>query len=316
MPLINFKNPSKDYPMKNIKKKMRNDWSQFEESKLVCQALKVLSILPVPSLDEPKDSHWCVEYGAGDGKDCSNTYGLIDQLGFSSIQIEPNKQEFAALQSRYLNNERVYTINSFVGLTPEDGLHTLLENTPCPPDFDFLSIDMDGNDIYSWQALKKYSPKLVLIEFNPSFPNDVEWRQPRDPNLQLGCSLLATVNTGEELGYKLIGVTQINALFVRKEFYPLFGMEDNSISRLYNNKKYITTLAQLYDGTLVLLGNRNLMWHRIEIDEDAIQIIPKDLRSYYASTIVRKVVNKRVMTNGQEDMDYSTIPWLKPESEL
>jgi hypothetical protein len=275
------------------------DTSQFEEYKLVARALEIIGV----------SKGWCVDFGAGDGYDASNTHNLIVDNGFSSVQIEPNETEFKLLQERYSDISRVYPIQGYVGLTSEDGLHTKLQQTPCPRDFDFLSIDIDGNDIYAWMAIKEYSSKLVLIEFNPSFPNNVDWRQVCDLNIQQGCSLLATVNVGRELGYELIAVTQINALFVRKELYHHFNLQNNAIDSLYDNKSYITTLAQLYDGRLVLLGNRRLMWHRVEIDEDAIQILPRDLQSYYASTIVRKVANKRVMERGVGGGDFSALSW-------
>ena len=264
------------------------DVSQFEEYKLVVRALEVIGVT----------EGWCVDFGAGDGFDCSNTHNLIVHHGFNSVQIEPAENEFQMLTKRYASYSRVHPIQGYVGLTIEDGLHTKLKQTPCPHDFDFMSIDIDGNDIYAWMAIRDYSSKLVLIEFNPSFPNEVDWRQVCDPNIQKGCSLLATVNVGKELGYELIAVTQINALFT-----------DNSIKFLYDNTPYLTTLAQLYDGSLVVLGNRRLMWHRIEIDEDAIQILPKDLRSYYSSTIVRKVANKRVMQRGVNVSDFKSLPW-------
>lgn len=277
------------------------DVSQFEEYKLVARALEVIGVTK---------GGWCVDFGAGDGYDSSNSYNLIVDHEFNSVQIEPDAHEFKLLQERYSDNATVYPIQDYVGLTNENGLHVLLKQTPCPHDFDFLSIDIDGNDIYAWMAIRDYSSKLVLIEFNPSFPSDVDWRQPCDPNVQQGNSLLATVNVAKKLGYELIAVTQINALFVRKELFHLFNMQDNAIGFLYDNKPYITTLAQLYDGRLVLLGNRRLMWHRIEIDEEAIQVLPKNLQSYYASTIVRKVVNKRVMERGVGGGNIAVSPWF------
>jgi hypothetical protein len=277
------------------------DVSQFEEYKLVSRALEIIGV--------NKDG-WCVDFGAGDGYDSSNSCNLISDHGFSSVQIEPAEYEFKLLRERYAENPKVYPIKKFVGLTSEDGLHVLLKETPCPRDFDFLSIDIDGNDIYAWLAIREYTSKLVLIEFNPSFPGDVDWRQACDPNIQQGNSLLATVNVARELGYELIAVTQINALFVRLEYFNLFNLVNNSIELLYDNKPYVTSLAQLYDGKLVLLGNRRLMWHRIEIDEDAIQVLPKDLQSYQASTITRKILNKRVMERGVGGGNTQFLPWF------
>lgn len=40
-----------------------------------------------------------------------------------------------------------------------------------PENVDFVSIDIDGQDYYVWQALK-WSPKVILIEFNEGLGPD------------------------------------------------------------------------------------------------------------------------------------------------
>ena len=41
-----------------------------------------------------------------------------------------------------------------------------------------------------------------------------------------------------------------------------------------------TSLYQLYDGTLKLAGCKKLLWHRIPIDEDKIQMLDKASRDF------------------------------------
>ena len=282
--------------------------SQFFEDLLIARAIDILK----SSLDQ-KSEKWCVEFGAGDGIDCSNTYNLI-QAGFYSVQIEVNAKEFNLLSKNYFNNEKVALINEAVGFTSDDGLHTLLRRTQCPVQPLLLSIDIDGNDIYAWLALEHYRPNLVLIEFNPSFPNDIDFRQENNPSLFQGSSLLATTNVARDIGYELIGVTPINALFCAQEKFHLFNMRNNNINHLYDNSIYKTSLAQLYDGTLVLLGNDRLMWHRITIDPEDLQVLPKALRSYSASIDVRKVHNHRVATKGDPVVKLENITWLDQNS--
>ena len=53
--------------------------SQFFEDLLISKAIDTLK----PSLDDMSDQ-WCIEFGAGDGIDCSNTYSLI-KAGFYSV---------------------------------------------------------------------------------------------------------------------------------------------------------------------------------------------------------------------------------------
>ncbi len=43
-----------------------------------------------------------------------------------------------------------------------------------------------------------------------------------------------------------------------------------------------TKLFQLYDGTLKISGNNKLIWHKLPIDEDKLQVLPKRKRVYPA----------------------------------
>jgi hypothetical protein len=45
-------------------------------------------------------------------------------------------------------------------------------------EIDLLSIDIDGNDFYVWQALKVINPRVVVIECNWKFPPPLSIVQP------------------------------------------------------------------------------------------------------------------------------------------
>ena len=49
------------------------------------------------------------------------------------------------------------------------------------PDFEFLSIDVDGADYWLWESLRDthWKPRVVVIEFNPTIPNHIDFVQPR-----------------------------------------------------------------------------------------------------------------------------------------
>ena len=60
-------------------------------------------------------------------------------------------------------------------------------------ELDLLSIDIDGNDYYIFESLARLKPELVVIEFNPTIPNDVMFVQERNITVNQGCSLLALI---------------------------------------------------------------------------------------------------------------------------
>lgn len=77
-----------------------------------------------------------------------------------------------------------------------------------------------------------------------------------------------------------MAATEINAIFVRKEYFELFGIEDNSLANLRDDKRYTTYLYQLYDGTILVDGHNKLIWHGRPIKYKNMQIIPRFLRKY------------------------------------
>lgn len=232
----------------------------------------------------PNTNHWCVEFGAGDGMTLSNTYNLIANKGWASIQIERNVKQYAALATTHSDNSNVICIHEVVGFEGESTLDNLLKKTPVPYNFDLLSIDIDGNDYHVWDAVHSVRPKVVVIEFNPTIPHQVEFVQPRDIHLNQGSSLLALINLAKQKGYELIATTDWNAFFIDQAYFSLFGIADNSIWQLYQQTEYLTHVFQLFDGTIVVNGCNRLLWHNIELDLDVvqqeIQILPQEFRQY------------------------------------
>lgn len=232
----------------------------------------------------PEGNKWCVEFGAGDGKLLSNTYNLIVNHNWSSVQIEANPDRFAVLSSRYSEREDVYCLNKVISFEGEGKLDDVLCNTPIPEDFDLLSIDIDGNDFHIWSSLEKYRPKVLVIEFNPTIPHYVNFVQKKDISVNHGCSLAALVELGKEKEYELICSTQWNGIFVDKKYYPRFNISDNSIWKMNHNYQFWTYVFQAYDGTLFLGGMNKLLWHNISVDlkmmEEMIQVLSPEERVF------------------------------------
>ena len=234
---------------------------------------KILEIIP-------GNDKWCVEFGAWDGLFLTNTRNLIESKGYSAVLIEADRKKFKDLQRNYSQRKNVITINTFVGFKEENNLDLILSSTDIPGDFDILSIDIDGNDYHVWKALSKYRPKVVVVEFNPTIPTQIQFVQPADSSITQGASLLSLVELGKEKGYELISVLHCNAFFVRKEYYPLFHIESNSPDILRTDLDAISHIFIGYDGTVFLRGACRLPWHGIDLNESKCQPLPSFLRKY------------------------------------
>ena len=228
------------------------------------------------------ENKWCVELGALDGVYDSNTLSLIQNHNWSAVLIEGEPSYVQKLQVRYQENKRVHAVGAFVEFEGKNSLDAILGRTPIPQNFDLLILDVDGNDYHLWKSLVHYRPRVVIIEFNPTIPNDIDFVQPRDMRVQQGSSLHALNRLAEEKGYKLITTTRVNAFFVDAPLFEKFGIADSSLDVLHTDTRFYTRMFQLYDGTIVLDGYKRLLWHKLPLTDESVQVLPKWKRKYPA----------------------------------
>jgi hypothetical protein len=110
-------------------------------------------------------------------------------------------------------------------VTPER-IGSLFEEYGVPNMFGLLSIDVDGQDFWIWEALPdRYKPAVVVIECNTSYAVGVsrvelmglKWRP--DHSDSFGASPEALAQLGRSRGYSMVHVdlAGVNAFFVRDE---------------------------------------------------------------------------------------------------
>lgn len=244
--------------------------SQFGEDGILEKIFEVLSI----------SKGWCVEFGAWDGVQMSNTCNLIKNKNWSAVLIEGSAKKFPDLKSNYALRKDVFALNRMVGFDSPHLLDNILSTTPIPLDFELLSIDIDGNDYHIFDSVNTYHPKVVVIEFNPSFPNQIEFFQNKDSAVNHGSSLNSITKLAKQKGYELICVTDVNGIYIDKSLYPLFEIKDNSLDELHKNRSWETYLIQLFDGTLIAAGQTRMIWHGIQIDNDRLQMLPREYRRF------------------------------------
>lgn len=179
-----------------------------------------------------------VEIGASANE--ANAVVLADVFGWTGIFFDASPEESSALRSKYAHSDRVTVVQAMV--TPHN-LVDLLHAHSCPEEFDLLSIDVDGNDYWLWEALNSFKPRVVVIEYNSAFGpvvstvNDYQdhaW----DGTSNFGASAKAFTALGERSGYQLVHAetTGVNLFFVRHDTFRdgTFLAIDQVISRLPN----------------------------------------------------------------------------------
>ena len=254
--------------LNNFSKKI---YSQFGEDGIL---LEILNRLKNKNLDK-----WCVEFGAKDGISYSNTYNLIKHYNYNAVLIEGDKKYFKKL-SKNLPQKNIIKINKFVNFSGPNNLDEILGSTVIPENFDILSIDIDGCDFYIFESLIKYKPKIVCIEFNHLIPNSIEFVQKKDFKVKQGSSAKSLIKLAGKKDYKLVGSSFSNLFFIDKEYFNLVTEKEVLLEDLIDDHEIKNFIFSSYDGTLHTTKPVKLGWHKIELKNEKIQILPKFLRHF------------------------------------
>jgi hypothetical protein len=160
------------------------------------------------------------EIGAGNGSENNTAYFL--SIGWTGFWIDGRPQLEQRVQARPDLSNAVSALSSFV---TRENVCELFKRLGVPIEFDLLSLDVDQNTFYIWEALGLYRPRVVVLEYNGAIPPDVDWKvhysatRTWDGSHNFGASLKAYELLGRKLGYSLVGcdLTGTNAFFVRQE---------------------------------------------------------------------------------------------------
>jgi hypothetical protein len=171
-----------------------------------------------------------VEFGVGDGSIC-NTANLSLNWGWSGLLMEAEAEDVESARRNYREwlgpeADRVQIRQAFI---TAENINELLRAEGFEGPIDLLSIDIDGNDYWIWNAIDQIEPRVVVIEYNASFGPKESVTIPYDPKFNAyavhvsgifhGASLAALRKLGEAKGYALVGCDSrgVNAFFVRRE---------------------------------------------------------------------------------------------------
>jgi len=174
----------------------------------------------------------------GCGKNGGNSGFLAQECGWSGLMIDAHKIRVDYVQRHF--GAAVAARQEWVTC---DNVNTILGKTGFDDDIDLLSIDIDGNDYWVWEALDAITPGLVIIEFNSMFGPDRAVVVPYNPefdrhglaeehlewgNFYYGASLRAATHLANRKGYRLVAVEPrgINAYFLRNDLAPSIPAAD------------------------------------------------------------------------------------------
>jgi len=122
-----------------------------------------------------------------------------------------------------------YDLTAVGAFITRENVNQLFRDNGFSGDIGLLSVDIDGNDYWVWEAIDAVNPVIVTVEYNSVFGSQYAVTVPYDPafhrtkahysNLYWGVSLKALCLLAEKKGYAFVGCNSNgnNAHFVRKD---------------------------------------------------------------------------------------------------
>lgn len=185
-----------------------------------------------------------IEFGVENGLECNSHYLLFK--GWHGLWLEGDIRHIKEIHEKFapvLANGQLKIIQ--VHITREN-INELFIQGGIEGEIDMLSVDIDGNDYYVWEAINVVRPRVVVIEYNAKFPPNHDWKQAYnkrhmwDLSDWQGASLKALELLGRKLGYQLVGtnLNGTNAFFVRKDLAKDLFIEPATAENLYNPARF------------------------------------------------------------------------------
>jgi hypothetical protein len=170
-----------------------------------------------------------VEFGVEDYRE-SNTRFLLAHRGWSGLVIDASAENIGRIRSDPLFWR--YNLKADQAFVTRENINGLISAQGLSGDVGLLSIDIDGNDYWVWEAIDIISPAIVVIEYNARFGQERAVSVPYDPlfvrtkahysGIYYGASLRALWLLAKRKGYALVGCNSAgnNAFFVSRALLP------------------------------------------------------------------------------------------------
>jgi len=167
-----------------------------------------------------------VEFGVDDYRE-SNSRFLACNDNWRGLILDASDRHRRFLSGSGLDWK--YQIDAISAFITRENINDLLRQGGMTGDVGLLSIDLDGNDYWVFDAIDVISPRIVVCEYNSAFGAERAVTIPYRPdftrarghwsNLYYGASIPALVQLANRKGYAFVGCTTAgnDAFFVRRD---------------------------------------------------------------------------------------------------
>ncbi len=173
----------------------------------------------------------------------SNTRFLLQNRNWRGCVLDGDPANIELLHrkdSQLFWRHNLVAVPAFVS---RENINELLAGAGMCGEIGLLSIDIDGNDYWVWDAITAVRPVICICEYNGVFgdvwPVSIAYKQdfvrsrPEFHNLYWGCSIVALQCLAKKKGYRFLGTTSegVNAFFIREDYsYRFDGLIAEAVS--------------------------------------------------------------------------------------
>jgi hypothetical protein len=185
-----------------------------------------------------------IEIGVGDGLENNTTHLLLQ--GWHGCWCEGNPTSAARIREVFASQVSSGQLRLRHAFVTAENILNLLREEKADLEPDLLSLDVDRNTWFIWEALAPVHARLVVVEYNALYPPPDRWKvqyhadKTWNGTACFGASLKEYEELGRKLGYALVGCELFgaNAFFVRSDLVGDHFSEPFTAEHHYEPPRY------------------------------------------------------------------------------
>lgn len=167
-----------------------------------------------------------IEFGVENYTEANTRFLLVNNR-WAGLVIDGSPENIA-----YIRRDPIYwacNLKAEHAFITCENINEIITKNGIGGDIGLLSVDIDGNDYWVWQAIDSVSPRIVICEYNSHFGPTAEVTTPYDPGfvrdrahfskVYYGASIAALCSLAASKGYSLVAANSAgnNVFFVRDD---------------------------------------------------------------------------------------------------
>ena len=174
-----------------------------------------------------------VEFGVENYREANTRFLLLND-NWSGLVMDGSEDYMSNVRSEPLYWR--HDLTALARFITRENINSIIEEAEFSGRIGLLSIDVDGNDYWIWEAITVVDPAIVVVEYNGIFGSreavtipyqaDFVRQNAHYSYLYWGTSLPALCHLADKKGYAWIGCNTAgnNAYFVRNEYASAFQL--------------------------------------------------------------------------------------------